>query len=88
MPVSILDEKGRLVPDASNRVTFQLTGGGRIVGVGNGNPADHDTDRASQRNAFHGHCVVVIQAGTQPATLQLTAASPDLTSGNAAIQVK
>ena len=31
------------------RVTFQLTGGGRILGVGNGNPADHDTDQADQR---------------------------------------
>ena len=38
VPVSILDDKGRVVPDAINRVTFQLTGGGRILGVANGNP--------------------------------------------------
>jgi beta-galactosidase len=88
VPVSILDDKGRLVPDASNRVTFQPTGGGRIVGVGNGNPADHDTDRASERNAFHGHCIAVIQAGTQPDKLQLTASSPGLASGSVTIQVK
>lgn len=80
VPVSILDDKGRVVPDAINRVTFQLTGGGRILGVGNGNPADHDPDRANQRNAFHGHCIVIIQAGAQPAVLMLTAASPGLKS--------
>jgi beta-galactosidase len=82
IPVSILDAKGRLVPDASNRVSFQLSGGGRILGVGNGNPSDHAPDRANQRNAFHGRCIVIIQAGSNPETLQLTATSPGLGSAN------
>jgi beta-galactosidase len=88
VPVSILDDKGRVVPDSGNRVSFQLTGGGRIVGVGNGNPADHDSDRAKQRNAFHGRCMAVVQAGTQPATLELTATSPGLKSASVTIKVK
>jgi beta-galactosidase len=78
VPVSILDVKGRVVPYATNRVSFQLSGGGRLLGVGNGNPSDHDPDRANQRNAFHGHCIVLIQAGSAPETLQLTATSPGL----------
>ena len=86
--VSILDEKGRLVPDADRRVTFQLTGGGRILGVGNGNPADHDPDRAEQRNSFHGHCIAVIQAGSQPASLHLVATSPGLASGSLSFDVR
>ncbi len=80
VPVSILDAEGRLVPDADNRVSFHLTGDGRILGVGNGNPADHDPDKASQRNAFHGRCMAVVQAGSHPDTLQLTVASPGLKS--------
>ena len=84
--VSILDAKGRLVPNADRRVTFQVTGGGRILGVGNGNPADHDPDRASQRNSFHGHCIVLVQAGLQPASLQLVATSPGLTSGSVSFE--
>ena len=83
-----MDDKGRVVPDANNRVTFQLTGGGKILGVGNGNPADHDTDKADQRNAFHGHCIVVLQAGAQPASLQLTATSPGLESGSVSLTVR
>jgi beta-galactosidase len=78
--VSVLDDKGRVVPDAANRVTFQITGNGQVLGVGNGNPADHDTDKADNRNAFHGRCIAVIQAGSQPGTLQLTATSPGLAS--------
>lgn len=88
VPVSILDEKGRIVPDAANRVTFELSGGGRILGVGNGDPADHDTDRGDNRKAFHGHCVVVIQAGTQPASLKLVATSPGLASETVDFKVK
>lgn len=85
---SIVDKKGRVVPDSDNRVSFELAGGGRIVGVGNGNPADHDTDRAQQRRAFHGRCIVVVQAGTEPDGLKLIASSPGLESANVTIQVK
>jgi beta-galactosidase len=76
--VSILDGKGRLVPDSNNRISFRLSGDGRILGVGNGNPSDHDPDRASERNAFHGHCIAIIQAGSKPASLRLSASSPGL----------
>jgi beta-galactosidase len=88
VPVSIVDAHGRLVANATNRVTFQLTGGGRIVGVGNGNPADHDPDRANERNAFNGHCITVIQAGTNADTLKLTATSPGLEPAGVAFEIK
>jgi beta-galactosidase len=88
VPVSILDAQGRVVSDSGNRVTFQLNGPGEILGVSNGNPADHDTDKSNQRNAFHGHCIVVIEAGAQPGTIQLTASSPGLGAGVASFEVK
>jgi beta-galactosidase len=88
VPISLLDAKGRLVPYANNRVSFQLNGGGRILGVGNGNPSDHDADRANQRNAFHGRCIVIIQAGSSPGALQLTATSPGLKAANMTFRVK
>jgi beta-galactosidase len=83
-----LDDRGRLVPNANNRVLFQLDGGGRILGVGNGNPSDHDTDRASERNAFNGHCIAVIQAGSHSGVLKLTATSPGLKSADITFQVR
>jgi len=88
VPVSILDAQGRLVPNTDNRVHFHLTGDGRILGVGNGNPSDHDPDKADQRNAFHGHCMAVIQAGPHPAVLQLTVTSPGLTSASIDFQTR
>jgi beta-galactosidase len=88
VPVSILDAKGRVVPDAGDRVTFQLTGDGQILGVGNGNPADHDPDKANNRKTFHGHCIAVIEAGAKPGTLQLTATSPGLISASVTFHVQ
>jgi beta-galactosidase len=77
VPVAVLDKHGRLVANASNRVTFRLTGG-RLLGVANGNPGDHDPDRANERNAFNGRCVALVQAGSKPGLIQLTATSPGL----------
>jgi beta-galactosidase len=85
---ALLDSKGRVVPDADQRITFQLNGGGRILGVGNGNPADHDPDRAEQRNTFHGRCIAIIQAGYRPATLNLTASSPGVALGSLSFNVR
>ena len=88
VPVSILDAQGRVVPDSTNRVTFRLGRRGQILGVGNGNPADHDPDKAKDRNAFHGHCIAVIEAGTKTGTLKLTATSPGLISDTVKFEVQ
>jgi beta-galactosidase len=42
--VQVKDAQGRLVPTADNRITFQIAGPGRIIGVGNGDPSSHEPD--------------------------------------------
>ena len=42
--VSVTDAQGRMVPLAGNRVSFELEGPGRIIGVGNGDPSCHEPD--------------------------------------------
>jgi beta-galactosidase len=83
----IVDKDGHVVPDMDQRVAFQLTGGGRIVGVGNGNPADHDPDRANQRMTFHGRCIAIIQAGPEPGVIKLDATSPQIVSDHLQLDV-
>jgi beta-galactosidase len=88
VPVSILDGDGHVVPDAANRVSFRLAGGGRVLGVGNGNPADHDPEKADNCRAFHGRCIAVVQAGASPGTMQITATSPGLASAEVHIEMR
>jgi beta-galactosidase len=88
VPVSILDAEGSVVPNAGNRISFHLTGAGRILGVGNGNPSDHESVRVDQQSAFHGRCIAVIGAGANPGVLQLTVASPGLRSATTTFQTQ
>ena len=37
--VSLLDDKGRVVPTADNNMHFTITGAGKIIGLGNGDPS-------------------------------------------------
>ena len=59
--VAIKDAKGRVVPTADNLVKFSIEGPGKIIGTGNGNPSSHEPDKASQRKAFNGYCLVLVQ---------------------------
>ena len=42
--VSAMDAQGRSVPVAQNMVHFDVTGSGKILGVGNGDPSSHEPD--------------------------------------------
>ncbi len=39
------DTRGRMVPTAGNDITFEITGPGKIIGVGNGDPSSHEPDQ-------------------------------------------
>lgn len=43
--VSVADKKGLSVPDANNEISFKLSGPGRIIGMGNGNPTSMEADQ-------------------------------------------
>src|SRR5206468_3169651 len=40
--VEALDSNGRRVSTAGNEIAFELTGAGKIIGVGNGDPSCHE----------------------------------------------
>jgi beta-galactosidase len=77
--VDVVDGDGRIVPTAGNRVSFGIEGAGRIAGVGNGNPGDHDPDKAANRRAFNGKCMVLVGALDRPGPMVLTATADGLT---------
>ncbi|HZY62468.1 MAG TPA: beta-galactosidase GalA [Edaphobacter sp.] len=86
--LAIADAQGRIVPTASNLITFSVSGPGKLIGVGNGDPSCHESDKGSQRSAFNGLCMGIVQSnrgetgnitvtltadGLQPATVVLEA---------------
>lgn len=51
--VNVTDAQGRIVPLAQNEIRFSTTGPIRIIGVGNGDPASHEADRAAERHTLY-----------------------------------
>jgi beta-galactosidase len=91
--VEVHDSLGRMLPIASNKVRFKLTGPGKIIGVGNGDPSCHEADKPdlpdyATRSAFNGLCMAFVQAGKQPGTIRLEASSDGLESAFVEIQSK
>ena len=76
--VDVIDAEGRVVPTAGNRVSFSVEGPGRVAGVGNGDPGDHDPDKALSRRAFNGKCMVLVGAIDQPGPIELRATADGL----------
>jgi beta-galactosidase len=90
LPVTVeaIDSAGRVVPDAGPSVTFALSGPGKIIGLGNGNPTCHEPEKGNVHSLFNGYGQVVVQTnanGSGPLTLHATA--DGLTPGEATIQV-
>jgi beta-galactosidase len=83
---SIWDAQGRVVPTASNLVTFAISSPAYVAGVGNGDAAGHEPDKASQRHAFSGWCMALVGATNATGPIALTATSPGLTSATLNLQ--
>jgi beta-galactosidase len=67
---AVVDARGRVVPTASNLLRFSASGG-KIVGVGNGNPNSVEPDVASQRKAFNGFAQAILRLGAGPADVSV-----------------
>ena len=65
---AVLDSNGKVVPSYSGNVTFRVVSGpGRIIGVGNGDPACHEPNQVSWRSAYHGLARVIVQTSENAA---------------------
>ena len=71
------DKDGRLVPVADNGISFKVTGGGALIGMGNGDPNCQETDKPTPdhnlRSLFNGLAQVIVQANKNPGTIVLEA---------------
>jgi beta-galactosidase len=79
--VSAVDDRGRPVPTADNLIAFDVEGDGRLLGVGNGDPSSHESDKAPHRRLFSGMALVLLQStprGRSSGSTTLRATSPGL----------
>ena len=71
--VEVLDKDGRLVPTAGNSIAFHVTGAGKLIGVGNGDPNCQESDKAPKRSVFNGLAQVIVQGTKHAGDIQIEA---------------
>jgi len=86
--VKVVDGQGRTVPVASNEIVFTVTGAGRLLSVGNGDPSCHESDKGARRTAFNGLCLGIVQASHAAGAITIKADSAGLRSATASIDVR
>ncbi|KAI1373888.1 glycoside hydrolase family 2 protein [Hypoxylon crocopeplum] len=60
--VAVVDENGTTVPEATNAITFSISGPGEIVSTDNGNAADFTAFPSLRRDAFSGLALAVVRS--------------------------
>ena len=93
--IAVVDAAGALVPNANPTLTYAITAGpGTIIGLANGDPADHTPDKVGMPDLPYGgvwarpawmglaRAIVQTQAG-KPGAITLSVSAPGLTTGTA-----
>jgi beta-galactosidase len=71
--VEVLDQQGRALATAGNKISFKITGEGRLIGVGNGDPNCQESDKEPERSLFNGLAQVIVQSTRTPGTITVEA---------------
>jgi beta-galactosidase len=87
----VTDKNGLHIPVAANEINFSIQGGGKILGVGNGDPTSIEADRFLEgaqwkRKLFNGYAQVIVQADASGQPLVLTAKGEGLKQGTITIK--
>jgi beta-galactosidase len=83
-----LDQKGTLNPHSEQMVNYQLKGPGKIRVIDNGDLADHTAPGTPSRKLRKGKQLLILQAGSEPGDLIISATAEGLKSSSVKIKTK
>jgi beta-galactosidase len=91
--VEALDKEGRPVPTAGNLIGFKVSGEGKLIGVGNGDPNCQESDKEPRRSLFNGLAQVIVQSTKRPGEIHIEAVKegwdgPELTPAKLTIATR
>ncbi|MFC0471359.1 glycoside hydrolase family 2 TIM barrel-domain containing protein [Halalkalibacter kiskunsagensis] len=73
--ITMEDADGNPVENANNRVSVNVTGAGRLLGLDNGDSTDYDQYKGVSRRLFSGKLMAIIGATLEPGTIQMEVSS-------------
>ncbi|WP_026561659.1 glycoside hydrolase family 2 TIM barrel-domain containing protein [Bacillus sp. J37] len=84
--ITLDDEQGNPVEDASNRVDIRVSGAGRLVGLDNGDSTDYDQYKGISRRLFSGKLMAIIASTLEPGKIIIEVSSNGLDSQSIEIE--
>ncbi|HBO56857.1 MAG TPA: hypothetical protein DD622_00305 [Opitutae bacterium] len=85
--VTAEDAEGRFVPTAEMKVDFELQKDTELLGVGNGNPTSHESDKVPHRQLFNGYAQLLVRASKNAEKISVKARSVGLDSDSIDINI-
>lgn len=82
----VVDKEGNMVPDADNLLKFSTTGPIKIIGTDNGYQADSVSLKKTERKAWKGMALAIIQSSQKKGNSTLTVTSNGLLPGTIALK--
>jgi beta-galactosidase len=87
--VKVLDKDGNLIPEASNNISFSVSGAAAIVATDNGDPTDLTAFPSKERQAFSGMALVIVRSqNKQAGKITLTASAANLKAATLVLSSK
>lgn len=87
--ITMLDEAGNPVENANNRVKIEVSAGGMLMGLDNGDSTDFDSYKGNSKRLFSGKLLAVVAANKnyQGESISIKASSPYMPSTSLDLQV-
>jgi beta-galactosidase len=86
--VQVVDKQGRLCPQASNKIHFEVEGNGKFRAASNGDATNLEAFHLQNRNCFYGKCVAIVQTSDKAGEIVLKASSEDLVGAEVKIIIE
>jgi beta-galactosidase len=85
----IIDSEGNVVPYADDiSVNFEISGNGKLAGVGSGNPSDMSGFQQPVKKSYQGRCLLIVRPDLTPGKISVRASADGLRPGTAEIETR
>ena len=87
--IEVVDKKGNIVPNATNSISLEVKGWGKLLGFGNANLLETDSYSDNQHPVWKGRALAVVsfKAKKRRGSVSLKASSPGLKSAKVSLEV-